>query len=151
MQAVGQLDHHDANVVDHGEQHLADVFGLARFRGEQVEPADFGGAFHQTRDVRAEHFVNLRERNFGVFDDVVQQRGAQCGNVEPHVREQVRHFDGMREERLAGEARLRLVLLGGEIKGAAEKFEVVAGAVPAHFVHQLDKAQVYGTPCGWRN
>jgi hypothetical protein len=43
------------------------------------------------------------------------------------------------------------VLLSGEIKGAAEKFEVVTGAVPADFVHQLDKAQVYGTPCGWRN
>jgi hypothetical protein len=43
------------------------------------------------------------------------------------------------------------VLLGGEIKSAAEKFEVVTGAVPADFVHQLDKAQVYGTPCGWRN
>jgi len=46
---------------------------------------------------------------------------------------------------------LRLVLLGGEIKSATEKFEVVARAVPADFVHQLDKAQVYGTPCGWRN
>ena len=93
----------------------------------------------------------LRERNFGVFDDVVQQRGAQRGHVEPHVRKQVRYFHGMREERFAREARLRLVLLGGEIVRAAEKFEVVARTIAAHLVHQLDKAQIDGTPCGWRN
>src|SRR5271163_421184 len=37
VQAVGEFDHHHADVVDHGEEHLADVFGLAVFRGEQVE------------------------------------------------------------------------------------------------------------------
>ena len=93
----------------------------------------------------------LSRRNFRVFDDVVEQRGAQRGHVEPHVRQQVRDFEGMREVGLARKPRLRLVLLGGEIVGAAQKFEVVAGAVPAHLVHQLDEAQIDGTPCGWRN
>jgi hypothetical protein len=81
----------------------------------------------------------------------VQQCGAQCCNVKPHIRQQVRYFDGMGEERLARESRLRLVLLGSEIKGAAEKFQVVTRPVPAHLVHQLDEAQIYGTPCGWGN
>ena len=151
VQAVGQLDHHDAHIVDHGEQHLADVLGLPRFRSEKIEPADFRGAFHQARYVSAEYFVNLRERNFGVFDDVMQQRGAQRGDVKPHIREKVCHFHGMREERLARKPRLRLVLLGGEIESAAKKLEVVTRAVPADLVHQLDEAKIDGTPCGWRN
>ena len=90
----------------------------------------------------------LLERNFRVFDDVVKKRGAERSDVELHVREEMRHFDGMREVRLAGKAGLRLVLLGGEIVGAAEEFEVVAGAVAAHFVDQLDEAQVHcATSC----
>jgi hypothetical protein len=56
----------------------------------------------------------------------------------------VRYFDGMREEWLTGKARLRLMLLGGEIVSAAEEFEVVARTVAAHFVYQFDKAQVHG-------
>jgi hypothetical protein len=61
-----------------------------------------------------------------------------------HVRQDVRYFDGMRKKRLAGKARLRLVLFGGEIVSAAEKFEVVAGTVAAHFIYQFDEAQVHG-------
>ena len=43
------------------------------------------------------------------------------------------------------------MLLGGEIIGAAKKFEIVAGAIAADLVHQLDKAQIDGAPCGWGN
>ena len=52
VQPVGELHHNDANVVDHGQQHLADVFGLARFGSQQVQPADFRDAFDQAGDVR---------------------------------------------------------------------------------------------------
>ena len=82
----------------------------------------------------------------GVFDDVVEERGAKRGHVELHVRQQVRHFDGMREVGLAGKARLRLVLLGGEIVGAAKEVEIVAGAILAHLVQQLDEAHINGAP-----
>ena len=146
VQAVGELHHHDANVVHHGEKHLADVFGLASFGGEQIEPADFRDAFDQARDIRAKLLGNFLDGNLGVFDDVVKKRGAQRGHVELHVREQMRHFDGMRKVGLAGEARLRFVLLGGEIVGAAKKIEIVARAIVAHLVQQLDEAQIDGAP-----
>ena len=67
-----------------------------------------------------------------VFDDVVQQRGAERGDVEPQVRQDVRDFQGMREIRLAGFAHLRLVLLGGKIERAAQQLEVFARAVLPH-------------------
>ncbi len=93
VQAVGELHHHDANVVHHREQHLANVFGLAIFRREQIEPADFRDAFDQPRDIRPEMLGNFFERDLGVFDHIVQQRGAERSHVELHVREEVRHFE----------------------------------------------------------
>jgi hypothetical protein len=41
---------------------------------------------------------------------------------------------------LARKTRLRLVLLGGEIVGPAEKFQVIAGTIATYFIHQFDKA-----------
>ena len=146
MQTVGELHHHHANIVDHGEQHLADVFGLAIFRSEQIELADFGDAFDQAGNIRAELLRNFLDGLFGVFDDVVEDRGAERGDVELHVREQVGDFDGMRQVGLAGKARLRLVLLGGEIVGAAQKVEIVAGTVLAHLVEQFAETHVNGAP-----
>ena len=151
VQAVGQFHHHHPNIVDHGQQHLADILGLARFRSEQVEPADFGGAFHQARHIRAEMFGDRLQRNFGVFDHIVQQRGANGRNVQFHVREDVRDFHRMGKERLARQARLGLMLFGGEIVSAAEELEVVARTVAADLVHQLDETKVNGAAGGFGN
>ena len=85
----------------------------------------------------------LFERDFGVFDDVVQERGAQRRHVELHVRQRMRHFKRMGKIGLAGEANLPSMMLGGEIVGAAQQREVVAGAILANLVHQLDEAQVH--------
>ena len=52
----------------------------------------------------------------------------------------------MRKVGLAGKAQLRLVLLGGEIVGAAQQVDIVAGAILADFVDQLDEAQIDGAP-----
>ena len=76
----------------------------------------------------------------------MQKRGAERRHVELHIREQMRHFDRMREVRLAGKAHLRFVLLGGEIVGAAEESEIVAGTVLAHLVQQLGETHIHGPP-----
>ena len=54
VQAVGQLDEHDADVVHHGQHHLAHVFGLRLFRRGEVDLADLGDAFDDVRDLLAE-------------------------------------------------------------------------------------------------
>ena len=43
-----------------------------------------------------------------VFDHIVQQRGAKRGDVQPQIRQDVRHFQGMRKVGFAGLAHLRL-------------------------------------------
>ena len=39
VHAVGQLDHDDADILHHGEQHLAEALGLAVLGGEDIELA----------------------------------------------------------------------------------------------------------------
>ena len=56
MQAVRQLNHYHPNVVRHGQQHFADVFGLPLLGREQNEPADLGCALHKARHVWTEMF-----------------------------------------------------------------------------------------------
>jgi hypothetical protein len=97
VETVGELDHHDPNVVDHREQHLANIFGLARFGREEIETADFRGAFDEARDLWAEHLRNTVERNFRILDDIMKERGGERGCVELHVGENMGHFERMRE------------------------------------------------------
>jgi hypothetical protein len=58
VQAISELDHHDADVVDHGQDHLAHIFGLARFRSGHAKPADFSDAFNQTGGFFTKAFLN---------------------------------------------------------------------------------------------
>ncbi len=37
VQAVGQLDHDDADILHHGQQHLAEALRLAVLGGEEIE------------------------------------------------------------------------------------------------------------------
>ena len=92
VKAIRQLHHDDANVVDHGEEHLADVFGLALFRRHHVEAANFRHAFDQARDFRTEAFLDAGNREFGVLDHVVKQRGGKRGGVKTYVCENVSDF-----------------------------------------------------------
>ncbi len=62
VEPVGQLDENDADVVHHGEQHFADVFGLARFRRHHVQAADFRYPLDEMGDL---------DGIFGVFDGIV--------------------------------------------------------------------------------
>ena len=142
MKPIRELDENHADIVDHGQEHLADVFGLARFGPEKIDTADFRGSFDDPGDIGTEHVRDLLNRNSGVFNDVVQQRGAERGDVELHVGKDVGDGKWMREVKLAGFAELQAVLLGGKIVGAAKQVEVIAGTVATDLVHQLNKAEV---------
>jgi len=120
VQPVRKLHHDDANVVDHGQEHFPDIFGLPRLGSQQVQPVDFRNAFDQAGDVRAKPLHDARRGYACVLHHIVQQGGAKRRNVELHVRQDVRHFEGMREVRVAGLAQLRAVLFGGEFERPAK-------------------------------
>ncbi len=137
VHAVGQLHHDDADILHHGEQHLAEAFGLAVFGGKDVEFAQLGDAVDAARHFFAELLAHLFDRDAGVFDDVVQQAGLHGHQVHAHVRQDVGHHDGMDHVRLAGIAHLPFVILAGEAKGFLERGQIVLGAVFADLGFQL--------------
>ncbi len=61
--------------VDHGQQHLAHVFGLAVFAVGELDLVDLGDAFDDVGDLIAEAGFNFLVGGGRVFDRVVQQAG----------------------------------------------------------------------------
>ena len=129
VEAIGELDEDDADVVDHREQHLAEVLRLPLLGRRERDRADLGHALDDVRDVLAELLADLLGRRQGVFDDVVQQAGGDADRVELHVREDVGDLERMDEVGFARMADLSLMLQGRKDIGLAEQFEVGVRAV----------------------
>ncbi len=73
VQAIGELDQEDANVLGHGENQLAEVFRLLGLVRLQLDPRQFGDAVDEAADIRPEQLFDVVERRDGVLDRVVQQ------------------------------------------------------------------------------
>ena len=71
VQAVRELYQYDAYVGHHRQQHLAYVFGLARFRSRNIQPPDFCYALNQVRHFRPKALFNPRNGILRVFNGVV--------------------------------------------------------------------------------
>ena len=138
VQAVGQLDEDDAHIGDHGQQHLADVLGLAVFAVGELDLVDLGDALDDVRDLFAEVCAAISSAGGRrVFDGVVQQAGGDGGRVQLHLRQNLRDFKRMHDVGLAGGAHLALVMLQAEVPGLADDIEIVAGTVGAHQIQQF--------------
>jgi hypothetical protein len=72
----------------------------------------------------------------------VQQRRTQRGDIELHVRQDVRDFQGMRKVGIARLAQLRAMLFGRKIKGAPQRFNVARGPRLPYFFNQFKEAQL---------
>ena len=131
VQAVGQLDEHHADVVHHGQHHLAHVFRLRFLARGEIDLADLGDALDDVGHLLAELLLQLLDGERGVFDGIVQQSGGDGRGVQLHLGQQNRHFQGMHQVGLAGGALLSAVMLEGDFVGAADDVEIVVGAVGA--------------------
>ena len=129
VQAVGELDEDDPDVIHHREQHLAVGLGLALLGGGEGDLADLGDALHDVEHVGAEVLLDPLGLGQGVLEDVVQQAHRHAGGVHPHLGQDGGHLEGVHEVGLAGGAGLSLVLDGGEDVGLAQDVEVGAGVV----------------------
>ena len=143
VDAVGKLDEDDADVVDHGEKHFADVFRLARFRAPcmlrrpiLVTPSTRRATSSPNRSWRRE------SRKFGVFDDVVEKCGGESGGIQTHVREDVGDFEKVSDVGIAGTAELVAVAFGGDIKGAADQPGIIGRTIGAELGQELLEASV---------
>ena len=89
VQAVGELDQDDPDVVGHGQDHLADVLGLSLLLGLEVHLADLGHALDDGADLGAELLGNLSDGGVRVLHGVMQQAGHDGCGVQAQVHQDV--------------------------------------------------------------
>src|SRR5450432_1207813 len=128
---VGQLYQDDADVLDHGQQHFAEAFGLPVLVGKHVELGELGDAIHAARYFFAEFLAHLVGGDAGVFHHVVRQPGFHGHHINAHVRQDVGHHDRVHHVGLARIADLVFMVFAGEAEGFLECGQIVLGTVLA--------------------
>ncbi len=137
VQPVGELDQQDPYVVGDGEQELAQILGLLRLLGDQVELLQLGQPFDQNADVAAEEAVDLGAGRVGVLDRVVQQRRGDGRVVELELGENRGDLQRVGEVRVAGGPHLLTMRPHGIDIGAVEQVFVGGGIVLLDLVDQV--------------
>ena len=124
VQAVGELDEDDADVVDHREQHLAEVLRLPLLARREGDRAELRDTLDDVRDVAAEQLADASDRRLRVLDDVVEQTGRNRHDIQLHVGQLVGDLERVHEVGLAGVADLSLVLEGREHVGPPQQVDI---------------------------
>src|SRR6185436_7395160 len=130
VQAVGELHDDHAHVVDHGQEQLAEVLGLALLGGGEGDLADLGDALHDVEDVRPEVLLDLVRVRQGVLEHVVQEAYGHAGGVHAQLGQDGRHLERVHQVGLPAGPRLALVLDRGEDVRLPEHLEVGPRMVP---------------------
>ena len=120
VQPVGQLDQQHADILGHGEQELAQVFGRAFILGHGLDLGKLGHPVDQPRDLGAEMRLDILDRRQRVLDRVVQQRGDDGRLIELQIGHKTGNFDRVAEIGIAAGAFLAAVFLDGIDIGAVE-------------------------------
>jgi hypothetical protein len=136
LQTVGELDEDDANVVDHRQQHLADVLRLSLFLAGKLNLVDLGDALDDVGNLLAELALQILAGDGRVFHRVVQQAGGDGGGVHLHLGEHGGDFQGMDEVGFARGAGLARVVALGEFVRLADQLKIVARPVLLHHLQQ---------------
>ena len=129
VEPVGELDQENADVIGDRQQELAEILRLGGLLRNEIEALELGEAFDELADLRAEELVDLLARGVGVLDRVVQQRDRDRGLVQMQLGEDRRHFERMREIRVAAGALLRAMLLHGIDIGPVEERFIEIGLI----------------------
>ena len=133
VQPVGQLDDHHADVLGHGQNHLAQAFGLLLLPVGKVQLVQLGHAVHQLGHLVAELLPDGVQRDAGaVLHGVVQETGGNGGCVDHQVGEDAGHGHRMDEVGLAALAHLPGVGLLGEFIRFFHQKIAVAGVLLLH-------------------
>ena len=114
VQAVGELDDDDADVLGHRHEHLAQVLDLRVFLRLVGDARELGDALDERGDLGAELRGDLFARDDGVLDDVVQERGGDRRPVHLQVGQDRGDRERVLDVGLARGAQLALVGSVGE-------------------------------------
>ena len=101
VQPVGELDEHDADVLRHREEHLADVLGLLLLVRPGAELGQLGDAVDEVRHLRAEALLDVRDVVLGVLRHVMEQRRLHRERVEADLGQDLGHRERVGDVRLS--------------------------------------------------
>ena len=85
MQTVSKLDDHHANVAVHRHEHLAERLRLFIVQIFDLDLRNLRDAIHELGDLRRELFCDLFFGCSGVFNGIVQERGAEHFDVHAQI------------------------------------------------------------------
>lgn len=129
VQAVGELDDDDADVLRHRHENFAEVLRfllLARLKDDLIQ---FGDARNEQKHLVAEVAADVLLGDGSILDDVVQKGSRDRRAVQSQLDEDLRHGARVDEVRLARGALLPAVRLLGVAVGADEKLSVLARVI----------------------
>ena len=137
VQPVAELDDHDPHVLAHGQQHLAQVFGLLLLDAGKLDLGQLGDAVHQQGHLGPKGRLDLLDGDGGILHHVVQQGGGDALGVHPQVQHQPGHRQRVADIGLAAAAAGVLVGLVGHAVGLFDHLGVVGPAAGLDSLGQL--------------
>ena len=137
VQAVGDLDEDDADVLAHGHEHLAQVLHLLLLERGVLHARQLCDALDERGDRRPEIAGDVIVGRVRILDAVVQQRAQDGVRIEADLRDDLRHSQRMDDIGRAVLALLGTVVRGGVAEGGVDLGEVCAGVVGADGLDQM--------------
>ncbi len=129
VEPVRELDHHDAQVRDHGQEHLPEGLRLLLLARDVGELADLRQAVHEVGDFGPELLGNRLLRRERVLENVVEEPDDDRNIVGLEVREDRGDVQGVNEVGLARAPDLPLVLARRKDVGPPQQLLVGVGVV----------------------
>ena len=125
VQTVGKFNDDDANVLGHGEEHLAQRERLLLVHAVDFDVGELGHAIDEIGHRVAKQAGNIGKRSLGILDGIVQQRGAHHVTVHLEIGQNDGHLDGMVDVHLTRAPLLVAMLLGSKAVGLLNLRKVV--------------------------
>ena len=137
VQAVGELDDDDADVLGHRQEHLAQVLDLRVFLRLIRDARQLGDAVDERGDLVAEARGDFFARDDRVFDDVVEQRGGDRRAVHLEIGQDRGDGERVLDVRLAGGPALLAMRALGDSVNTLEPRGIERGVVTADVLDEI--------------
>ena len=144
VQAVSQLDEHHADILTHGQDHLAQRFGLTLLAVGKVQLIQLCNAVYQAGNLFAEHFGNGGKGYvLAVLHRIMQKTRGDGRRINTDLREDAGHIRGMHKIGFAAQTRLPQVLLLCKCIGARNQVGIGVGMIMLETLEHLLKLHAY--------
>ena len=129
VEAVGELDQDDPDVLGHREQHLADVLGLLLLVAVGTELRQLRDTIHELGDLCPEALLDVGQAVLGVLGDIVEQGRLDGDGFDAEVGEDLGARDRVGDVQLTGRPKLAGVSVDRERERFLDLREVRVGVV----------------------